>query len=151
MAKIDIVQVPYKSGVGSALIELLGGQISMVFGGVPGVAPHIRSRKLRALGVTTPTRTAVFPDIPTIAEAGVAGYEVTLWYGVLAPAGTPAPIVSTLNQALVRALGTPEMRERMSAEGAEPAPTTPEQFRVFIKSEIDRWIPVLKSSGIRLD
>lgn len=151
LAKIDIVQVPYKSGVGSALIELLGGQISMVFGGVPGVAPHIRSRKLRALGVTTPTRTAVFPDIPTIAEAGVAGYEVTLWYGVLAPAGTPAPIVSTLNQALVRALGTPEMRERMSAEGAEPAPTTPEQFRVFIKSEIDRWIPVLKSSGIRLD
>ena len=151
LAKIDIVQVPYKSGVGSALIELLGGQISMVFGGVPGVAPHIRSRKLRALGVTTPTRTAVFPDIPTIAEAGVAGYEVTLWYGVLAPAGTPAPIVRTLNQALVRALGTPEMRERMSAEGAEPAPTTPEQFRVFIKSEIDRWIPVLKSSGIRLD
>ncbi len=149
LAKIDIVQVPYKSGVGGALIELLGGQISMVFGGVPGVAPHIRSRKLRALGVTSATRTPVFPELPTIAEAGVPGYEVTLWYGVLAPAGTPAPIVTTLNRTLVRALDAPETRERMSGEGAEPAPTTPEQFRAFIKSESGRWTSVMKSSGIR--
>lgn len=121
----------------------------MMFGGVPGVAPHIRSHKLRALGVTTATRTPAFPELPTIAEAGVPGYEVTLWYGVLTPAGTPAPIVTTLNRTLVRALHAPEMRERMSGEGAEPAPTTPEQFRMFIKSEIGRWIPVMKSAGIR--
>ena len=149
LAKIDIVQVPYKTGVGGALIELLGGQISMVFGGVPGVAPHIRSRKLRALGVTSATRTPVFPELPTIAEAGVPGYEITLWYGVLAPAGTPAPIVTTLNRTLVKALDSQEMRERMAGEGAEPAPTTPEQFRAFIKSEIGRWTSVMKSSGIR--
>ena len=149
LAKIDIVQVPYKSGVGAALIELLGGQISMLFGGVPGVAPHIRSRKLRALGVTSATRAPVFPELPTIAEAGVPGYELTLWYGVLAPAGTPAPIVTTLNRTLVRALDAPETRERMSGQGAEPAPTTPEQFRAFIKSEIGRWTSVMKSSGIR--
>jgi len=149
LTNIDIVQVPYKSGVAGALIELLGGQISMVFGGVPGAAPHIRSRKLRALGVTGATRSPAFPDLPTIAEAGVPGYEVTLWYGVLAPAGTPAPIVTTLNRTLVRALDAPETRERMSGEGAEPAPAAPEQFRAFIKSEIGRWASVLKASGIR--
>ena len=149
LAKIDILQVPYKSGVGGALIELLGGQISMVFGGVPGVAPHIRSRKLRGLGVTSATRTPAFPELPTIAEAGVPGYEVTLWYGVLAPAGTPAPVVTTLNRTLVRALDAAETRERMSGEGAEPSPTTPDQFRAFIKSEIGRWSSVMKSTGIR--
>ncbi len=151
LAKIDIMQVPYKAGVGAALIELLGGQISLVFGGVPGVAPHIRARKLRGLGVTTPARSPVFPELPSIAEAGVPGYEVTLWYGVLAPAGTPAPVITTLNRTLVRALNAPEMRERMSGEGAEPASTTPEQFREFIKSEIARWVPVMKSSGMRLE
>ena len=133
------------------LFRSLGGQISLVFGGVPGVAPHIRARKLRGLGVTTPARSPVFPELPSIAEAGVPGYEVTLWYGVLAPAGTPAPVITTLNRTLVRALNAPDMRERMSGEGAEPASTTPEQFREFIKSEIARWVPVMKSSGMRLE
>jgi tripartite-type tricarboxylate transporter receptor subunit TctC len=149
LASIDVVQVPYKQGIGAALIELLGGQISMVFGGVPGVAPHIRSGKLRALGVTGATRIAVFPELPTIAEAGVPGYEVTLWYGILAPTGTPAPIVTKLNQTLVQALDAPEMRKRMSAEGAEPTPVAPDEFRTFIKSEIGRWTSVMKASGIR--
>jgi tripartite-type tricarboxylate transporter receptor subunit TctC len=149
LAKIDVVQVPYKSGVGGALIELLGGQISMVFGGVPGVAGHIRSGRLRALGVTSAVRIPVFPDLPTIAEAGVPGYEVTLWYGILAPAQTPAAVVTTLNRTLVAALESKEMRERMANEGAEPTPTTPEQFRAFIKSEIGRWTSVMKASGIR--
>jgi tripartite-type tricarboxylate transporter receptor subunit TctC len=149
LAKIDIVQVPYKTGVGGALIELLGGQISMAFGGVPGVAPHIRSQKLRALGVTGATRTPVFPQLPTIAEAGVPGYEVTLWYGLLAPAGTPQPVVALLNRTLVKALNAPETREHMSGEGAEPAPMTPEQFSAFIKTEIGRWTRVMKDSGIK--
>jgi tripartite-type tricarboxylate transporter receptor subunit TctC len=149
LAKIDVVQVPYKQGIGAALIELLGGQISMVFAGVPGVASHIRSGKLRALGVTGAKRIAVFPDLPTIAEAGVPGYEVTLWYGILAPAGTPAPIVAKLNQTLVQAFDSPEMHKRMAAEGGELAPATPEQFRAFIESEIGRWRSVMKASGIR--
>jgi tripartite-type tricarboxylate transporter receptor subunit TctC len=149
LANIDVVQVPYKQGIGAALIELLGGQISMVFGGVPGVAPHIRSGKLRALGVTGPKRIAVFPDLPTIAEAGVPGYEVTLWYGILAPAGTPASVVEKLNRTLVQAIDTPDMRKRMAAEGADPTPATPDEFRAFIKSEIGRWTAVMKASGIR--
>ena len=149
LAKIDIVQVPYKAGVGGALVELLGGQISMVFGGVPGVAPHIRSNKLRALGVTGAVRTPAFPDLPTIAEAGVPGYEVTLWYGLLAPTGTPMPIVTTLNRTLGKALNAPEMRERMSGEGAEPTSTTPEEFRALIRTEIGRWTGVMKAAGIQ--
>jgi tripartite-type tricarboxylate transporter receptor subunit TctC len=149
LAKIDVVQVPYKQGIGAALVELLGGQISMVFAGVPGVASHIRSGKLRALGVTGARRIAVFPQLPTIAEAGVPGYEVTLWYGILAPAGTPAPIVAKLNQALVQAFDSPEMHKRMAAEGGEVASATPEQFRAFIESEIARWKSVMKASGIR--
>jgi tripartite-type tricarboxylate transporter receptor subunit TctC len=149
LAKIDIVQVPYKSGVGGALVELLGGQISMVFGGVPGVAPHIRSQKLRALGVTSARRTPVFPDLPTIAEAGVPDYEVTLWYGILTPAGTPAAIVKTLNSTLVSALNAPDTRQRMAGEGAEPTPTSPDEFRALIKSEIGRWTAVMKKAGIK--
>lgn len=150
LAKIDLVHIPYK-GVGPALVDLLAGQTSMLFGGVPGVAPYIKAGRLRALGVTGPRRVPAVADIPTIAEAGVPGYEATLWYGVLAPPGTPAPIIAKLHATLVRALQTPELKERLAADGSDPVGNTPEEFTAFIKSEIARWAPVIKASGARAD
>ena len=151
LAQIDLVQVPYKAGVGGALVELVAGQISMVFGGVPGVAPYIKSGRLRALGVTGAKRVAVFPELPTIEQAGVPGYEVTLWYGILVPAGTPAPLVEKLHGTLVRALQSPDMGVRMAADGADPAWNTPDEFRAFIGTEIVRWAAVMKASGIQAE
>lgn len=150
MAKIDMVHVPYK-GTGPALVDLLSGQTSLIFAGVPGIAAHARSGSLRALGVSTAKRLAVFPDVPTIEEAGVPGYDATQWYGVLAPAGTPRPIVAKLNRAIVDVLQTPEMRKRLAADGSEPVGNSPEEFLAFIQSEIARWAPVIKAAGIRAD
>jgi tripartite-type tricarboxylate transporter receptor subunit TctC len=150
MAKIQLVHVPYK-GTGPAIVDLLAGQTQLVFAGVPGISGQVRAGKLRALGVSTTKRLAVFPDVPTIAEAGVPGYEATQWYGVLAPAGTAKPIVARLNQDIHKALQTREMQERLAADGAEPLPSTPEEFSAFIKAEIARWAPVIKAAQIRAD
>ena len=122
-----------------------------MFGGVPGVAPYVTAGRLRALGVTGAKRVRPFPTVPTIEQGGVAGYEATLWYGVLAPAGTPVPIIARLHTTLVRALQTPDMSERMAADASEPIGNTPEEFLAFIKSEIERWAPVIKASGARAD
>jgi tripartite-type tricarboxylate transporter receptor subunit TctC len=150
LAKVDMVHVPYK-GVGPALVDLLAGQTSLVFAAVPGVASYIKAGRLRALGVSSAKRLQVFPEVPTIEQAGVPGFEATLWYGVLAPAGPPAPIVTKLHATLVRALQTSDMRERLAADGSEPVGNTPEEFLAFIKSEIGRWAPVIKASGARVD
>ena len=150
MAKVDLVHVPYK-GTGPAIIDLLSGQTQLVFAGVPGISAQVRAGRLRPLGVSTTRRLAVFPEVPTIAEAGVPGYEATQWYGVLAPAGTPRPIVTRLNQEIIKALQTPQMKERLAADGAEPFPSTPEEFSAFIKEEIARWAPVIKAADIRVD
>ncbi len=150
LAKIDMVMVPYKSGVGGALTALVGGEVSLVFGGVPGVAPYLPKR-LRALGVTGAKRVSAYPDLPTIEEAGVPGYELTLWYGVLAPAGTPAAIVSKLNTTLVRALQMPDVKERFASLGAEVAPTTPEEFAAMLPPEIRKWAAVVKAAGIKAE
>lgn len=150
MAKINIVHVPYK-GTGPALIDLLAGQTQVVFAGVPGIATHVKAGKLRALGVSTAKRLAVFPDLPTIDEAGVRGYEATQWYGVLAPAGAPQPIVAKLNGAIVGALETAQMRERLAADGSEPFGSTPAEFLDFIRKEIARWAPVIKAAGMRAE
>lgn len=150
MAKINIVHVPYK-GTGPALIDLLAGQTQLVFAGVPGIAPHVKAGKLRALGVSTVKRLAAFPLLATIDEAGVPGYEATQWYGVLAPAGTREPIVAKLNGAIVSALETAQMRERLAADGSEPFGSTPAEFLDFIKKEIVRWAPVIKAAGMRAE
>jgi tripartite-type tricarboxylate transporter receptor subunit TctC len=147
MAKVDVIHVPYK-GTGPALVDLIAGQTHLVFAGVPAIIPHVKSGRLRPLGVSTGKRLAVFPDVPTIAEAGVAGYEATQWYGVLAPAGTPAPIVGKLNKEIAKWVETPQMLDRLAADGSEPFITTPEAFLAFIKSETARWAPVIKSAGI---
>ena len=148
--KLDMVHIPYK-GVGPAMIDLLAGQITMSFGAVPGVLPYARSGRLRALGVSGPKRIAALPDLPTVAQAGVPGFESTLWYGVLAPAGTPMPIVNRLHATLTRALQSADMKERFSAEGSEPIGSTPQEFHAFIKSEIERWAVVVKASGMKAE
>jgi tripartite-type tricarboxylate transporter receptor subunit TctC len=150
MAKIDLVHVPYK-GTGPALIDLLAGQTQLVFAGVPGIGGHVRAGKLRPLGVSTATRLAVFPDLPTIAEAGVPGYEATQWYGILAPAGTPRTIVERLNREIVSGLKSKQVHDRLIADGSEPFGSTPEAFSAFIKTEIARWAPVIKAAGIRAE
>ena len=149
-AKIDLIHIPYK-GVGPALIDLLAGQITLSFGAVPGVGPYVRSARLRGLGVTSAARIAAYPDMPTIAQAGLPGFEATLWYGVLAPAGTPMPIINRLHTTLTRAMQSPEMKARFMAEGAEPVGNTPQEFHAFIQSEIERWAVVVKASGMKAE
>lgn len=146
LTKTDMVHIPYK-GLGPAYIDLIAGQVPVVFGGVTGVAPHIRSGRVRPLGVTGASRVPAFPDIPTIAEAGVKGYDVNLWYGVLGPQGLPGAIVTRLHQAMVTALQNPELRKRLVNDGAAPETSAPEEFRGFIKSEIERWAPIIRASG----
>lgn len=150
MAKIDIVHVPYK-GTGPAIVDLLAGQTQLVFAGVPGIIAHTRAGKLRPLGVSTSQRLRVLPEVPTISEAGVPGYEATQWYGVLAPAGTPKAVIDKLNKELVTWVQTKEMTDRLGAMGSEPASSTPDGFMALIKSEIRRWAPVIRRAGIRAD
>jgi len=150
MAKIDIEHIPYK-GTAPAIIDLLAGQTQLVFGGIPGIGGHIRNGRLRALGVSTSKRLTIFPEVPTVAEVGVPGYEATQWYGVLAPAGTPNWIVARLNREIVHTLQNPQIQQRLADDGSEPLASTPEEFTAFIKSETARWAPVIKAAGIRAD
>lgn len=146
-AKIDFIQVPYKGG-GAALIDLVAGQITMYFGALPGALPHIRTGRLRALGVTSLARSGAAPDIPAIAEAGFPGFEAVTWIGAVAPAGVPAKIVERLNKELVEIMRAPDLREKLLTEGAEPMTNTPQQFAAYIRSEIEKWAGVVKLAGI---
>jgi len=144
----DILHVPYK-GVGPMLIDLVSGQISMGLNGAPAVMPHVNSGKLRALAVSSFRRLPSLPQIPTLDEAGVKGFDANGWYGIVAPAGTPRGIVQKLNAEIRRIMDTPELRARLDAEGAIPAAGSPEEFAAFIASEIARWGAVLKRAGIQ--
>jgi len=148
LAKVELTHVPYK-GTGPALIDLIAGQTSMMITGMPAVVPHVRSGKLRPLAVGTAKRLALMPELPTIAEAGVPGYEATQWYGVLAPAGTPREIVMKLNAEMIKALTRPDVRDKLAADGAIPVGDTPEEFGAHIKAEIARWAPVVRASGAK--
>jgi tripartite-type tricarboxylate transporter receptor subunit TctC len=146
-AKIDLIHVPYKGG-GSALIDLLAGQVTMYFGSMPAALPHIRSLRLRALGVTSLARSAAAPDIPTVAESGFPGFEAVTWIGAVAPAGVPRNIVTRLNTELADIMRAPEVRDKLLAQGAEPMTDAPEHFGAYIKSEIGKWASVVKLAGI---
>lgn len=150
LAGIDIVHIPYK-GSAPARTDLLGGQVQMMFESMIGVLPFVTSGKLRALAVSGAKRSPAAPNIPTMAEAGVPGYEASGWVGVLAPAGTPNAITSRLNIETVKALQTPEVNERFASNGAESVGSTPAQFSEFIKTEIAKWSKVVKASGARID
>ncbi len=144
---IDLVHVPYR-GTGLAVIDVISGQLDMVMAGVPAIVPHTRTGKLRALGVSGLARLSILPNIPTIAESGAPGYEATQWYGILAPAGTPAAVIAVLHAGLVKALASADVKERLAADGADPFVTTPGEFSAFMKLEIARWAPVIKKAGL---
>ena len=147
---VNILHVPYK-GSGPALIGLLSGETSVMFDNLPPSMPYIRGGRLRAIAITTATRYGGLPDLPTIAEAGVPGYEASSWFGVVVPAGTPREIITRLNAEVNRALNLPDMRERFAEQGATPAPGTPEDFGAWIRSEIAKWAKVVKASGAKAE
>ena len=142
------VHIPYKGG-GPAVIELIAGQTSIYFGNMPTVIGHVRAGKLRPLAVTSSKRSAAEPEIPTVAESGVPGFDVTAWYGVSAPIKTPRPIIEKLNAEFVRAVKSPDLRDRLIAQGADPVGNTPEQYAAFVQNEITKWAKVIKAAGIK--
>jgi len=148
LTKTEITHIPYR-GTSPAVTDLIAGQIQMIITGVPPTLSFVKAGKLRALGVATAKRLPLLPELPTIAEAGVPGYEATQWYGVLAPAGVPKPIVAKLNAEMVKAIKGADVRDKLAAEAAEPVGNTPEEFGAFIRKEIARWAPVVKASGAR--
>ena len=148
--KISVVHVPYK-GAAPAMVDLIGGQLAFMFSNTIEVVPYVKAGRLRALGMAAAQRSAVMPDVPTFAEAGYPGFEATVWWGVLAPAATPKDVIAKLNAEIVKAMRAPDMKEKFAALGAETTPSTPEQFGVFLKKEIDKWAGVIKESGIRAD
>lgn len=150
MTGLDMLHVPYK-GTSPALVDLLSGQISCMSAEILAVLPHVRAGRLRALGIATAARNQVAPDIPTISEAGLPGFEVTSWYGILAPTGTPPEITRRLAGDIAKSLATPDMRQRFSDMGATPVGSTPEQFAAFIKREGTKWAKAIKDSGARVD
>lgn len=150
MTATDMVHVPYK-GTGPAISDLIGGQITFMFADALAAAPQIKAGKLRGLAVSSPRRFALVPDLPTVAESGVPGFSAVGWTGLLAPAGTPQPIVRKLNSEVVRVLPLPEVKDKLAGDGSEFGKNTPEEFSVFIKQEIAKWAKVVKASGIRLD
>jgi tripartite-type tricarboxylate transporter receptor subunit TctC len=147
---IEMVHIPYK-GAAPALNDLLGGQVSTAFVSLPAALPHVRAGKLKAYGVTAAKRSEVAPDVPTIAEAGVPGYEVENWYGVLAPAATPREIIERLNTEILKLLKTKEVKELLNNQGFETLESTPEQFAAFNKTELVKWAKLVKLSGAKAD
>ena len=147
MAGVDLQHIPYRGTV-PALTDVMSGQISGMFSTMLSAKPQIEAGKVRAFGVSTATRSASMPDIPSIAEAGVPGYEAVQWYGFLAPAGTPAEIIKQIHAESLKALSSAEMKEKLATDGAEPSPTSPEEFGAHIRNEIEKWRKVAKAAGI---
>ena len=151
LAGTDFVHIPYK-GTGPALTDLLGGQVAMTFTDVLTALPYIKAGKLRALGVTTKERSQALPDVPTVAEQGIAGFDVSVFFGLVVPAGTPKEAIDRLNQAFADALKQPEVRQTLRGQGLEFAPsTTPAQLAGFIQSEVTKWRSVVQKSGAEID
>jgi tripartite-type tricarboxylate transporter receptor subunit TctC len=150
VAGVKLVHVPYK-GVNLAMNDVLAGNVQLVLIGIPAVAPHIRAGRLRALAVLAPQRSPALPDVPTAAEAGLPGFEVTTWYGVLAPAGTPRPIIQRINTELIRVMNAPELQARLADLATEPRTGTPEEFGAYLREEMSKWAEVIRKAGIRAE
>jgi tripartite-type tricarboxylate transporter receptor subunit TctC len=150
VAGVKLVHVPYK-GVNLAMNDAMAGNIQLVIIGIPAAAPQIKAGKLRALAVVARERSAALPDVPTAAEAGLPDFEVTTWYGLLAPAGTPRPIIARLNAELRQIMQEPELKERLAAMAVEPRTTTPEEFAAYIRQEAAKWGDVVRKAGLRAD
>ena len=150
MAGVDMQHIPYK-GSPPALQDVVGGQVTMTFDNITTAWPLAKNGNLRALAVTTARRSAIAPDVPTMAESGLPGYEIGSWQGAFAPAGTPPEIVKRLNAEIVRILNLPEVKEKLLGLGADPVGNTPEQFAALVKSEVVKWADVVKTSGAKVD
>jgi tripartite-type tricarboxylate transporter receptor subunit TctC len=144
------VHFPYR-GSGPALLDLIGGTMDLMFDNLPSAMPHIKAGKLKALAVTTAQRSAALPDVPTIAESGVKGFEASSWFGLLAPAGTPADIVNRIQQESAKALGSAEIKDRLLSQGAIPSGMKPAEFAAYITAETRKWAQVVKVSGAKVD
>ena len=150
MAGIDMVHIPYK-GTSPAVTDLLTGQVSLMFNSMPSVLQQVRAGKLKGIAVGSARRSQAAPEIPTVAEAGLPGFEYVTWYGLFAPAATPRDIVATLHKAMVRILADPQVAQRFASQGAEPASTTPAELAQFMRAEHERWKQVIKSGRTRID
>jgi tripartite-type tricarboxylate transporter receptor subunit TctC len=149
-AHVDMVHVPYK-GAAPAMQDLLGGQIQLMVDNLANAMQQVRAGKLKALAVTTAKRSPLVPELPTLAEAGLPGFDIYTWWGFMAPAGTPKEIIAKWNAEVTRILNTPEMQAFFAQQGAEPAPTTPEQFTALIQGEIPKYAKIIKASGAKVD
>ena len=150
LAGTKMIHVPYKGGA-PAIIALVGGEVNMVFATAETAVPQVKAGKLRALGVTTAKRSALLPDLPTIAEGGLPGYEANNWYGLLAPAKTPPAIVERLNREVVKVLNMPNVKEQLFRSGLDASPSTQKEFGAYIKSEMAKWSKVVKASGAKAE
>ncbi len=150
MAKVDIVHIAYKGGA-PAVADLMGGHVDLMFDVLPASMPYVKARKLKALGITSEQRSSLLPDVPTMAEGGLTGYQAITWNGILAPAATPREIIGKLNAAIAQALQSPDMKQRLAGIGTEPVANTPEQFTAFLREETAKWANVIKSAGIKLE
>ena len=145
-----LVHVPYK-GVNLAMQGVLAGEIQLVFIGIPAALPHIKAGKLRALALVAPQRSPALPEVPTAAEAGLKDFEVTTWYGIMTPSGTPRPIVSRLNAELVKIMHTPDVKERLAGMATDPLTSTPEEFAAYLRQEIAKWGEVVRKANLKAD
>jgi len=150
MTKTQVTHVPYK-GSAPAVTDLIAGQVQVMFDNTPNVLPHVKAGKLKALGVSSKARSAFAPDVPSVDEAGVPGYDVTVWFGVLTVAGTPPDIVKRLNSEMVKILTAAEVKERISKSGVEVVASSPDHFSAFLKSEVARWAKVIQEANIKAD
>jgi len=150
MAGVDMVHVPYK-GAAPMLTDLMGGQVQVGFDNLPSTINFVRSGKVRAIAVTTPQRWPGAPEIPTVAESGLPGYEVSGWFGLLAPAGTPPAVLATIQQALAEAVKQPEVNKQMLELGAQPVANTPDAFAKLVQADVAKWRDVVKTTGVKLD
>ena len=148
IAKVQMTHVPYK-GNGPAVLAVLGGETQLGFNNILAVLPHVKNNRLRAIGVTSPKRSPAVPDVPTLAESGVTDYEATSWNGVFAPAKTPRPIIDKLHRAIVDALHSPDIKEKLVGMGSDPVGSTPEEFLEHVKKELARWGRVIRENGIK--
>jgi tripartite-type tricarboxylate transporter receptor subunit TctC len=150
MAGVELTHVPYKAA-GQAQVDLIAGQVALWFPTIPGALPFIRAGRMNALAVSGATRSPALPDTPTVAEAGVRGFEASTWYAVLAPAGTPQPLLGQLNRRLVDIIKSRELREQLVQSGVEPIGSTPAELAAHVRSELPKWAKVIKAAGLRLD
>jgi tripartite-type tricarboxylate transporter receptor subunit TctC len=150
LAKVNLVHIPYK-GSGPSFADLIGGQVSLTSDSLVQALPYIRAERLRALGVLGAKRSPLLPDVPTIAESGVPDYELTNWFGLLVPAGTPRELITRINGAVVKVLQQPDVRERLVAMGADVVGSSPEEFGRFMQAESTKWAKVVKDANIRAE